>query len=200
MLYRARPRSLQGSRSRGRSSETGYARSCLAVRSVAVDEVEQPVAQLLIRICTENLTFLEQQPLALAAGDAVIGFARFARAVHDAAHDGDGDVPVELADALFNLGGKRDEVDLRSAAGRAGDEAHAARTQPRGLDDGDAGADLLDGVSRQGDADGVADALAQKRADADGGLNSAVPLGAGLGDAEVQGVFEGLGGEAVGCL
>ena len=65
------------------------------------------------------------KPAVAAAGDAEVGVARLARAVHGAAHDGDlevlrigGEPPVDLARELVHL-------DVRAAAGGAGDQVRA---------------------------------------------------------------------------
>src|SRR5690606_1178008 len=57
-----------------------------------------------------------------------------------------------------------------------------------GLGDGD----FVNAVFGEGDADGVAEAVGEEGADADGGFDAAVFAGAGLGDAEVEGVVHGF--------
>src|SRR5207253_10801885 len=83
------------------------------------------------------------------------------------------------------------------AAG-AGDEVEGAAADAEGLQDGLGGLDLLDGVGRERDAQGVADALRQQGADADGGLHQSGGGRAGLGHPQVQGVGGGGGQQAVG--
>ena len=56
----------------------------------------------------------------------------------------------------------------------------------RFLGEGPGDGDLVDAVLGKGDADGVAKAVHEERADADGGLDAAVLAIAGLGDAEVE--------------
>ena len=66
--------------------------------------------------------------------------------------------------------------------------------QTGGGQDVQSGADLLLRVRREADPDGVADALAQQAADADGGFQHPQAGGAGLGDSQVQGVVGLLDG------
>ena len=58
--------------------------------------------------------------LPLAAGNAEVGFPRFARAVDDTAHDGDLDGDGQMRNGLFDFLGQVDEVDLGPATARAG--------------------------------------------------------------------------------
>ena len=123
---------------------------------------------------------------------------RLAGAVDDAAHHGNRDVALQPLEPLLDLLRKCNEVDLRAAARRARDKAHALAAQPGRLQNGDAGAHLLHGVSRERDADRVADALGQQGADADGGADDAVIGRAGLRDADMQRIRKPLGREPVG--
>ena len=56
-------------------------------------------------------------------------------------------------------------------------------------DEGAGDGDFVDAVLGERDADGVADAVGEERADADGALDAAVLAVAGLGDAEVERVI-----------
>ena len=123
---------------------------------------------------------------------------RLAGAVDDAAHHGDRDVALQPLESLLDLLRKCNEVDLCAAARRARDKAHALAAQPGRLQNGDAGAHLLHGVSRERDADRIADALGQQGADADGGADDAVIGRAGLRDADMQRIRKPLGREPVG--
>ena len=123
---------------------------------------------------------------------------RLAGAVDDAAHHGDRDLALQPLKPLLDLLRERDEVDLRAAARRARDEAYALAAQPGRLQNGDAGAHLLHGVGRERDADRIADALGQQRADTDGRADDAVVGRAGLRDADVQRIGKPLGREPVG--
>ena len=142
---------------------------------------------------------MNRWPFCLPGGDADVGLACLARAVDDAAHHRHLDGQVQLLERLLGLLGHGDDVDLGPAARRAGDQVEAlALAQPERLEELAAGAGLLDRVGGQREADGVADALGQQRADAGGALDQARRRRTGLGDAEVQRVVEGLRGEPVG--
>ena len=69
--------------------------------------------------------------------------------------------------ALVHLLGQSEHVDLGPAARRAGHEVEPALAQAERLQDPGPDLDLLDGVVGQRDADRVADALGQQRADPD---------------------------------
>ena len=76
---------------------------------------------------------------------------------------------------------------MGAPAGGAGDHPHPLLTDPQGLEDVPGGPHLLHRVVGEGDADGVADAVAEEGADADGRLDEAHPLGPRLGDPQVEG-------------
>ena len=128
----------------------------------------------------------EDDALSPAAGDAEVGVARLFGAVHAAAHDRYADRRAVRAQTPLDRLGEADDVDLGAAAGRARDEVGAAAAQLEGLEDGPGDAHLFDRVGGQRDADRVADALGQQRADADRALDGARPGGAGLGHSHVQ--------------
>ncbi|CAL2070463.1 protein of unknown function [Streptomyces murinus] len=146
----------------------------------------------------DDLALDEDLALAVAGGDAQVGLAGLAGAVDDAAHDGDAERDVHAGEARGDLFGELVDVDLGAAAGRAGDDLQAALAQVQGLQDLGADLDLLDRRGREGDADGVADALGEQRAEGDGRLDGALEGRARLGDAEVQGVVALRGELAVG--
>ena len=128
----------------------------------------------------------EDLPLAVAGRDAEVGLAGLARAVDDAAHDGDPQRHLEPSRPAVTSLGERVDVDLRAPARRAGDDLELARPQVQRLEDLDADLDLLDRRRRQRHPDGVADPLGEQGAERDGGLDRALERRAGLGDAEVQ--------------
>ena len=72
------------------------------------------------------------------------------------------------------------------------------RSRSRAIPAAAAGPGLFDRVGGEREADGVADALGQQRADAGGALDQAGRRRPGLGDAEVQRMVEGLRGQPVG--
>ena len=109
---------------------------------------------------------------------------------HRAAADG-GTFQAEIIDFLVEqgrspeAGGLDDEiVPVGSFYRRASATGRIARGN--GRHDLLAGRDLMHGILRQGDADGVADALGQQRADADGRLDAAFVTAARFGHAQVQ--------------
>ena len=91
-----------------------------------VDLFHQGVQKLSFRHLADDLTFFENEALSLAAGNAEVGLARFAGAVDNTAHDGNGDVLINVFECLFDLIGKADEIDTCSAAGGAGNKLYAA--------------------------------------------------------------------------
>ena len=109
----------------------------------------------------------EQVAALVAGGDAEVGLARLARPVDDAAHHGDLQRDLPLAERLHRPLGDLDHVDLGAPARRAGDEVDVlALAQAERLEQRASGPGLLDRVGRQRVADRVADALEQQRGDA----------------------------------
>ena len=96
-----------------------------------VNLFHQGVQKLSFRHLADDLTFFENETLSLAAGDAEVSLARFAGAVDNTAHDGNGDVLINVFECLFDLIGKADEVDTCSAAGGAGNKLYAAAQTER---------------------------------------------------------------------
>ena len=95
--------------------------------------------------------------------------------------------------------GDRDDVDLGPAARGAGDQVEAlAFTQAERLEEGAGGLGFLDRVRGERVADRVADPLREERPESGGGLDDPGGGRAGLGDAEVQRMVDGLGEEPVG--
>ena len=150
-------------------------------------------------------TFLSGSPLekiiahVLGAGDAEVRVAGLADAVDRAAEDRDLDRVLVGLQAPLDLDDDRVHVELQAPAGRAGDEHRAALAQLERLEDLPGDLDLLLGVEgRERDADRVADAVGQQRAEADRALQRARPLRARLGDPEVQRVVDLLAEQPVG--
>src|SRR5688500_19050248 len=86
-----------------------------------------------------------------------------------------------------------DNVEALPRAGGAGYDADAAMADPHRLQDLKADAHFLLGLGRQGDADRVADAEPEQRADADRRLDGAADEAARLGDAEVERAVDRFG-------
>ena len=141
---------------------------------------------------------MNRWPFCLPAAIPEVGLARLARAVDHAAHDRDLDGQVQLLERFLRLLGHGDDVDLGPAARGAGDEVEPlALAQAERLEQLATRPRLLDRVGGEREADGVADALGQQRADARRALDQARRRRARLGDAEVQRVVEGLRSEPV---
>ena len=133
-----------------------------------------------------------------AARDPEVGVAGLARAVHRAAHDGDLEGLRVVAEPGLDLDRQVLDADVVAAAGRAGDHHRAALAQAERLEDLPADLDLLDRVGGERDAERVADAVREQRADADGALDRARERRPRLGDAEVQRVRNLRGEHPVG--
>src|SRR6478672_4882062 len=146
----------------------------------------------------DDLALDEDLALAVAGGHAEVGLAGLARTVDDAAHDGHAQRHGHALETRGDLVGEGVDVDLRTAARRARDDLELARAQVEALQDLDADLDLLDGRGREGDADRVADAAREQRAERRRRLDGALEGRAGLGDAEVQRPVAPLGEQLVG--
>src|SRR5690606_26246428 len=145
----------------------------------------------------DDLALDEDLALAVARRDAEVGLARLARAVADAAHDGDAQRHLHALQAGGDLLRERVDVHLGAAARGARDDLELAGAQVERLEDLVADLDLLDRRGREGDADRVADALAQQRAERRRGLDRALERRACLGHAEVQRPVARLGEQLV---
>ena len=75
----------------------------------------------------DHLALDEDLALAVAGRDAEVGLAGLARAVDDAAHDGDPQRHLHALEAGGHLVGQLVDVDLRAAARRARDDLEPAR-------------------------------------------------------------------------
>src|SRR5207253_8087159 len=141
---------------------------------------------------------LEDEPDALAAGDADVGRARLAGPVHLAAHDGDVDLLVEALELVLDLLRELDEVDVRPAAGGTGHERETALAQAERLQDVDPDRDLLGRVRGERHADRVADALREQGPEPDRRLDGPHARRPRLGHAEVERVLDLVGEHSVG--
>ena len=86
----------------------------------------------------------------------------------------------------LDLGGDRHEVDLAAPAGGARDQLRPATADVERREDLPRHADLLLGIGRERDAQRVADAVREQRAEAHGRLHGARERGARLGHADVE--------------
>ena len=138
---------------------------------------------------------------AVAGEDCDVGPFAFAGAVDDATHDGDFDGEGDFfLESFVDLLDEGEEVDLDAAAGGAADEFGAdAGAEAEDVEEFESVLDFVDGVVGVGDADGVADAGGQQVAQRDDRTDGAGFLGAGVGDAQVQGVVEAFGDFLVGA-
>src|SRR3989449_6463814 len=83
----------------------------------------------------DDLALDEDLALAVAGRDAEVGLAGLARAVDDAAHDGDAERHLHALQAGGHLLGERVDVDLGTAARRAGDDLELAGAEGQRLED-----------------------------------------------------------------
>src|SRR5579884_477774 len=134
----------------------------------------------------DDFAFAEDDAAPFAAGEADIGVAGFAGAVHDAAHDGDVDGRLHLCKTALNLVGDLDNVDFDAPAGGAGDKGDAAIAQFERAQDFVGHRNLFLRLRTQADTDGVANALGQQQAEANGGFDRAGDKRSRLRDAEVK--------------
>src|SRR4051794_38005154 len=160
--------------------------------------LDERLHDLRLRHGLDDLALDEDLPLAVARGDAQVGLAGLARAVDDAAHDGHPQRDLEPVETGGHLVGELVDVDLGAPARGAADDLQTALAQVQRLEDLVADLDLLHRRGGEGDADRVADALAQQRAEGDGGLDRALEGRPGLGHPEVQRVVALLGEQLVG--
>src|SRR6266540_4124031 len=135
--------------------------------AVLVDELgplDECGDHLALRDDGDVATLDEQVPALVAGGDAEVGLARLARAVDDAAHDGHLQRELAVAEGAHRPVGDVDDVDLRPAARRAGDEVDVlSLPKAEGFQELPPGAGLFHRVGRERVADRVADALEQQR-------------------------------------
>src|SRR5581483_3486965 len=156
--------------------------------AIRLDERDQLLHAPLLRDIRFDLLApaIERDLAARLAYIAVIGIGHLAGAVDDAAHHGDADVAAKMGGGRLDLGVDRRQVELGAPAGGTGDELDFGAAQAQRLQNIVTGRKLLDGVFGEGDADGVADALRQQRADAGRAFDARVLAVARLGDAQMQ--------------
>src|SRR5690606_37476837 len=90
-----------------------------------------------------------------------------------------------------------DHVEPLARAARAGDDADPAIADAEALEDLEADADLVLGLGRKADADGVADARPQQVADPNRRLDRPADEATRFGDAEVERAIDRIGELAV---
>src|SRR6185295_216363 len=157
-----------------------------------VDLREQRIHELVLGVDADDLALAEDRTLPHTAGDANVGVLRLTGSVDLATHDRDLHRGRQRAEALLCDLRERDEVDVRAAARRAGDEGEALIAKPEGLQHVESGGHFHDRVLRERHADGVTDALIEKDAHAGGRTDRAGNERARLRDAEVQRIGHGL--------
>ena len=135
----------------------------------------------------------EDLALAVAGGDAKVGFACFAGAVDDTAHDGDAQRDGKALEDGDDSFGEGVDVDLGSPARRSGHDLQAPGSQAERFQDLAADFDFLDRWGSQRHADGVADPLGQQHPEGDGGFDGALKQRSGLSYAQVQRVVAARG-------
>ena len=121
-----------------------------------------------------------------AAGDADGGFARFAGTIDHAADHSNIQRLINILETPFQLGHGLDHVEVLARTGWAGDQVDAAMAQVQGFQNVPAYFHFLHRISRQRDADGVADAFGQQYAKSNSRFDRAGACATGLGNAQVQ--------------
>ena len=128
----------------------------------------------------------KEDSLALAAGDADIGFARLTGAIDNTAHHGDLDGLFVALKPLFDFVGDLGARVLGASAGRAGDNFGTCHREADGTQDVVACLDFFFRLRCQRDTDGIADAFQQHSADAHAGLEQTHLISTGLGHAHME--------------
>ena len=129
---------------------------------------------------------LEQKADPFAAGNAHVGLARLARAVHDAPHDRNGNWFLDMGQTFFDFLRKTDDIDLGPAAGGAGNDVHPPLADFEGFQDFIGNAHFLDRVGGERDAHRISDALGKQDAEPDARLDRTGKKRACLGNADVE--------------
>src|SRR5688500_10885246 len=130
----------------------GQLRRLLRVRLLAVlnedlvDLRQQRVHELVLGIDAADFALAEDRALADTAGDSDVGVLSLAGSVDLAAHDRDLHRRGQRAQALLGDLRKRDEVDVRATARRAGHQRESLVAQTQRLQDVEAGRDFHDRI------------------------------------------------------
>jgi hypothetical protein len=136
---------------------------------VLADQVDETIDGLGLRDVEFDCGFTDVEiDLTWCAADvAEIGIRHFARAIDDAAHDGDFDA-FEMFGAVFDAGGDRLEVKEGAAAAGAGHVVGLEAPAAGGLEDIEGQAQALSRPGFFTDEDGVADAVGEQGSEDDG--------------------------------
>src|SRR5262245_56940998 len=162
-----------------------------------IDFFHESVDHLVFEDVADDFAAFEDDAFAFASGDTEVGFAGFAGAVDNATEHADLDGSLAAGHALAEVRHQRFQVDLDAAARRAGDQLGLAHAPLRRLQDVEGGGDFDGFRGEQADADGVADAVEQDRAEAARRLDRSVRRLARFGNADVRRVIALLGVQAV---
>src|SRR5918994_1588611 len=129
---------------------------------------EQRLDELVLGHLGDYLATADDEPEPVATRDAHVGLPGLAGPVHHAAHDRDPHRHAELLpfDRGVHLLGQLQHVHLGPAARGAGHEVEASPAQAERSQDRGGGLHLFHGVVGERDADRVADAFGEQRADA----------------------------------
>ena len=126
----------------------------LDLRRLLLDQLDQVVDDVgILQPMVRHARDIDLVRAVAAAGEADVGLARLARAVHDAADHRHRHRRGDVGDALLQRLDGADHVVLLARAGRAGDEVDAAMAQAERLQHLEADADLFLRLGRQRDAD-----------------------------------------------
>src|SRR5919112_84878 len=119
---------------------------------------EEGVVDLVATNFPQRLALGEDHTVVLASGYAVIRVAGLSRTVDHAAHDGDGEVILEVLEPLLDLRRHPDHVESeRAGATRTRDDVRTPVPEVESREDLVGHGYLLDRVLGERDADGVPD-------------------------------------------
>src|SRR5471030_1488689 len=127
-----------------------------------------------------------------------MGFLGFARPVDHTTDDRDIQRHQQIFEAPLQLVHGFDHIEVLPRAARAGDEVDTTGTQVQGFENVVADFHFLDRVSRQRDANSIANPFGEQHTEAHGGFHRARAQTAGFGDTQVQRLDNFLGQQAIG--
>src|SRR5215210_5345469 len=136
---------------------------CLLLPVVLCYLFEEGVVDLVAANFPQRLALGKDHTVVLAAGNAVIRVAGLSRTVDHAAHDGDGEVILEVLEPLLDLSRHPDHVESeRACATRTRDDVGPTVPEVEGREYLIGHRYLLDGVLCERDADSVPDPVGQE--------------------------------------
>ena len=151
-----------------------------------VDLGHQRVDNLILSYFTNDLAMRKEQALTTPAGNTQVGVRCLSGAVDRTSHHGDRKRRGIVLKPLGDLLGDGNKVNLAAGARGARDDLGTTAAKAQRLQDTPRDRRLLDRISRQRNAHGVANALGKQDAQTHRALNSALELGSGLRHAQVK--------------